>query len=380
MPIDDPEARESFIAITTSMLSPVVTITATSDGTVYNRTIHPPPSPYTKPTPTTRSSNTALYVSWTSTAKGPHCTANCGHRCVGLFCDTPCLFGCAKFPDPDWWDVKDPHDPWGSNKRPYKSEDEKCTTTSASSCYTECLAASPTNTCTSSCSISYGCSVTDSSMLGTYTLAPYGYWTDDSFDMASDMDAAYTSSVNAEVTSLLEEWFPDDFTLTVNPTSTVTIPDVTVTVTPTPTADCSYWGDGFFYTFAINHIGGWAGQDSGAALKKQEGGCGALTEWKWHAAANGNDAYAYFNLPLLLTAGCVERAIFSAGGPKLSCIFEGVPGRGKKRRRASAARQKASYKAPSVTPTYTYSSERGRAEADICTAGLECIDSGCAAE
>jgi hypothetical protein len=175
------------------------------------------------------------------------------------------------------------------------------------------------------------------------------------------MDAAFTSSVDAEVTSMLEEYFPDDVTVTVTPTSTVTIPDVTVTVTPTPTAVCYYEITDIFYTFVITNINNWAENDSGAALKKQESGCGAITDWSWHDAANGKGAHVIFNLPLFLTAGCVERAIVSAGGPKVSCIYTGSESIFPKRRarRAGTAIKRASIEAPRVMPTYTYRSEAG---------------------
>ncbi|ESZ89825.1 putative alpha-1,3-glucanase/mutanase [Sclerotinia borealis F-4128] len=348
IPIDDADDKASLILISTSILPPIVTITETSAGTAYDRTIHPPPWPYTQSTPTKKSSSSSPppYVSYTSSAAKSRCTSDCGTRCIGLFCNLPCLFDCVKIPDPDLWDPKDPDSPYSPSKTPYKPEDSKCTTTSASSCRTECLAASPTSTCSSSCSISYGCSVTSTSTLGTYTLAPFGYWTADSFDRASDSDAAYVSSVDAAITAQLEEWFPITgitATATVTPVSTITGPNVTITVTPTPTADCSFWDeDSLYFAFDIYNIKDWAVDDSGASLKKQETGCGAL------------QAYARFNLPTVLKAGCVERAIASAGGPKISCHGGGIAGLKKRSvRRSERTFRKASYKAPSVTPTYT---------------------------
>jgi hypothetical protein len=298
---------------------------------------------------------TSLYL-MDLTAADAECTGpNCGSRCVGLFCNAPCIINCLKNPDPDWWDPVDPADPWPPSA-PYEPEDPKCTTTSASSCYTECLAANPTSTCSSSCSISYGCSVTDTSTLGTYTLAPYGYWTADSFDRASDDNPAFTSSVYAELDAELNDWFPTTVTVTVTPISTTTLPDTTVTVTPT--ANCAFWDASLYYLFEIYNINGWAETDDGAALRDEESGCGALTGWDWTDAGGGNYAYVYFNLPTILTASCVERAILSAGGPKIEC--EGMGVAGLKRRRAMEEQQ-ASFKAPSVTPSYTYAS--GVAEA-----------------
>ena len=33
----------------------------------------------------------------------------------------------------------------------------------------------------------------------------------------------------------------------------------------------------------------------------------------------------HFYLPIIIRSGCVERAIVSAGGPKLSCSVQGLP-------------------------------------------------------
>lgn len=58
-------------------------------------------------------------------------------------------------------------------------------------------------------------------------------------------------------------------------------------------------------------------------MKKQEKGCGALTEWEFGSWINGTQ-WATFRLPTLIKAGCVERAIASAGGPQgLKCIGKG---------------------------------------------------------
>ncbi|KAF2154502.1 hypothetical protein K461DRAFT_293143 [Myriangium duriaei CBS 260.36] len=62
----------------------------------------------------------------------------------------------------------------------------------------------------------------------------------------------------------------------------------------------------------------WA-TDGGAALKKQEGGCGAIATWQWTAATLSNAPYVQFTLPLTIRPGCVERAVASASGPQLSC-------------------------------------------------------------
>lgn len=70
------------------------------------------------------------------------------------------------------------------------------------------------------------------------------------------------------------------------------------------------------------NIGGW-GTDGGNRLRSEEQGCGALTGWDWRERSSTRFAGAYFNLPFFISEGCVERAIVSAGGPKLFCQFTG---------------------------------------------------------
>ncbi|KAH7120731.1 class V chitinase Chi100 [Dactylonectria macrodidyma] len=92
---------------------------------------------------------------------------------------------------------------------------------------------------------------------------------------------------------------------------------------PDLASDSALFADLIAYEIEIFNIEGWA-TDGGAELKKQESGCGALTFWTWHDATDDKAAYVYFDLPTLIKAGCVERAIMSAGGPKLSCQGKGV--------------------------------------------------------
>ncbi|KAI8187925.1 Killer toxin subunits alpha/beta [Colletotrichum sp. SAR 10_75] len=122
-------------------------------------------------------------------------------------------------------------------------------------------------------------------------------------------------------------------TITVIATSTkTTTPTTTVTVVvePTAKADCAYCLLPFpqritafgWYTFEVYNIDGWS-TDGGSRLKSEEKGCGALTGWDWRERTSSKYAGAYFNLPFFMKDGCVERAIVSAGGPKLSCEFTG---------------------------------------------------------
>jgi hypothetical protein len=78
--------------------------------------------------------------------------------------------------------------------------------------------------------------------------------------------------------------------------------------------------------FRVYKIEGWLGlkldgssSDGGDSLHKEEKGCGALTAWEYVESRTDWGTWAYFQLPVIMKAGCVERAIVSAGGPKLSC-------------------------------------------------------------
>ncbi|KAH3052098.1 hypothetical protein KXW01_000618 [Aspergillus fumigatus] len=146
---------------------------------------------------------------------------------------------------------------------------------------------------------------------------------DDPFPTAF-VGAADLSSVDAEVMSRVSSAW--GLSTTTTTTTTTTKPTTTTTTekpTPTPTADCMFWDSIFYYTFEIYNIDGWV-SDGGDSLHDEEGGCGALTGWEWHEESSDHYAYVYFNLPFFMKAGCVERAIVSAGGPKISCQGGGV--------------------------------------------------------
>jgi hypothetical protein len=130
-------------------------------------------------------------------------------------------------------------------------------------------------------------------------------------------------------------WDPSSFTLTefglaetvtvIQTTTSTFTPTTTITVVvePTKQAKCASWITAFsFWTFEVYGIDGWA-TDGGAKLKSEEKGCGALTGWEWDEATPSTYSRAYFNLPFIMKSGCVERAIVSAGGPKVSCEFQG---------------------------------------------------------
>lgn len=69
---------------------------------------------------------------------------------------------------------------------------------------------------------------------------------------------------------------------------------------------------------------GKVGDDGIEKLKDEISGCGAVTGWDWYEQGGTTFKRVWFNLPLFIKAGCVERAIVSAGGPQLSCIGQGV--------------------------------------------------------
>jgi hypothetical protein len=74
--------------------------------------------------------------------------------------------------------------------------------------------------------------------------------------------------------------------------------------------------------FEVYNMDGWS-TDGRARLKVEEKACGALTGWDWRERTSTAFAGVYFNLPFFFKSGCVERAIVSAGGPKISCPFTG---------------------------------------------------------
>lgn len=172
------------------------------------RTFHPPPWPTETPATTATTSNNGvvpIMVPWTSSKPKDQCTTDCGTRCVGLFCIKPCS-GCA-VPDPDWWDPQDPVNPWPPSD-PYKPEPERCTTTSADRCTSVCSVVGTSRECSSSCSLTYGCSVsaTTKDIEKTYTPAPFGTMYQEGWP--GTLGTAYTSSIFSEVRDNLMAEFP----------------------------------------------------------------------------------------------------------------------------------------------------------------------------
>lgn len=153
-----------------------------------------------------------------------------------------------------------------------------------------------------------------------YTALFEGVLTADSYPgFAGDAEASSADAMESSI-------FNSDWSSYLHPPTTTT---TTTTTTkspppkPTPRVDCTIYDSGFFYSFSVYNIEGW-GDEDGSSLHHEENGCGALTGWEWHKATEHDDAYAHFNLPFFIKAGCVERAIHSAGGPKIDCKGGGI--------------------------------------------------------
>ena len=124
-------------------------------------------------------------------------------------------------------------------------------------------------------------------------------------------------------------------TVTVTSVVTVHVPVGTttttrvVTVEPDAYAECAFWDFLFFLHFNIYNImsnNGWVDR-----VESELRGCGALTGWTTEPRAGSNLGRLWFNLPTIMSGGCVERAIVSAGGPKLSCSYWGFLKKNKNR-------------------------------------------------
>ncbi len=68
---------------------------------------------------------------------------------------------------------------------------------------------------------------------------------------------------------------------------------------------------------------GFGIEDEGKRIKKEEKGCGIVSQWKFQPTNCGKNGSVNFVLPAWFKAGCVERAIHSAGGPLIKCDYPG---------------------------------------------------------
>ncbi|KAK4194711.1 hypothetical protein QBC40DRAFT_290276 [Triangularia verruculosa] len=113
-----------------------------------------------------------------------------------------------------------------------------------------------------------------------------------------------------------------DYVTSFVPRTTTSTRHVTV-VEEANQVSCAFW-DAYFIMFHFNLYGivdnnGWTNRVEGELR-----GCGALTDWKYQAKSGSVLANIWFNLPFFIKEGCVERAIVSAGGPKISCKGGGL--------------------------------------------------------
>ncbi|KAI1131231.1 class V chitinase Chi100 [Nemania abortiva] len=246
-------------------------------------TVTPNPHPTTTPKPgTTDPVLNSHKPSWTSGASAhptvsPGCIG-CGSPCI-LFCDPGCPF-CPP-------GVFGPHSGGGSSGDPDNNDDDDDDDDD------------------------------DDGDDAAYTVM-FDELNDESFPTAYVADDALTS-IYSNAISRVSSAFGISSTTT---TTTTTRPTTTTTQPPppppTPHADCAFFDEILFWTFEVYNIENWV-TDGGSSLHHEESGCGALTGWDFHAEDSEYYAYVFFNLPFFIKDGCVERAIVSAGGPKISC-------------------------------------------------------------
>ncbi|KAL8846305.1 MAG: hypothetical protein Q9221_008603 [Calogaya cf. arnoldii] len=164
------------------------------------RMITPPPFPHIQ---TLRDPNLPVINFKPGLPPAP-CLINCGRPCL-LFCNKPCLIGCG--PGTDFPGPNDPNPPPNPNKDPDDNDKEsssKCSTETASSCGVECNA--KPSSCSTKCTTTTGCSVTDTTNSKTITTAPYALWTGETW--STNNDAGYISSQILAADSILDVEFP----------------------------------------------------------------------------------------------------------------------------------------------------------------------------
>lgn len=195
------------IEVTSSVRPPTFTITddpnpKSEQGVTHppvTRTITPPPFPFSQ---TVRDPKLPT-LGFKSGPPGAPCTSGCGSPCL-VFCDKPCLIGCGPGGGSDFPDPIDPNPPKNPNNN--ENSDSECSTKTASSCGIQCRA-SP-RSCTTTCSKTTGCSVTDTTNSIAITTAGFHFWTDEDWFTTGYGDVAYESSVIADVNADLESDFP----------------------------------------------------------------------------------------------------------------------------------------------------------------------------
>lgn len=212
-----------------------------------------------------------------------------------------------------------------------KATAEVCIETISSTAVETSLTTSWSTTTKTSCRTVTECDVRDSTATTTITgtedpepeATPSGFY---NFDDEDNTDQSIWDELQDDYDEWLSEADNMAATTTTQPKTTLatsTKPRSTVTVTakpePTPKAECDFADGTVYWEFLISGIFDWA-DDGGKKLKEEESGCGALTNWKWLDGSNNDQGHqASFRLPFFMKSGCVERAIVSAGGPKIQC-------------------------------------------------------------
>lgn len=218
------------------------------------------------------------------------------------------------------------NEPCNVNKCPPSSmpTDKACTSFSTASDCTEFVSSTKVQTSPASystttrtrCSNVVDCDVQD--MTATTTIT-----TSETPDPTATVFAIYDfiqesmddQDVFDSIASEYDEWEKTADTAAPTTTTTTTTkpkPD------PTPNADCAFWDKGWGWHYQIYNIRGWV-DDGGESLHDEEDGCATLTGWEWTEATDNEGAMASFNTDFFMKEGCVERAIVSAGGPKIQC-------------------------------------------------------------
>lgn len=339
-------AAGAVIWFTSSIIPPPVLVTQTQTRSVappivwtyspgpyptpaYDGVTWPPPPPPPAPPPGFPSAVTVKGGPPSPTCRpgqicGLPCLLNCGSPgclficgCIGPFCSSGSS-GCvgAGCTDPG-----DDNSGGGSNNGNDGTCRQKQT---VSYCAVTCTDMSFPGTTTTKCDTPTctrtitSCGATGSTTTTTQTLScpamlPYSYDYDLSGPIATGEVADGTMVYAGDF-----DYPPVTNIVTVTVSPTVVVVTSTAVVEAYIMADCTIWDDLFFFEFEVLNIQNWA-TDGGAALHKQLNGCGALTGWRWFDPTSTNFAKVYFNLPFFIKDGCVERAIVSAGGPKIQC-------------------------------------------------------------
>lgn len=152
----------TVIAATSSIQAPPLIITQSCNAITTN--FYPPPYPYTTPA----ANSNMPSVTYTSGAASPTCTQNCGTECH-LFCGgpaalpVPCL-ECSPggIPPPIPIPIGGSGGAPGGGPGNGPNDPDGCQTTTTNECATFCTAATPTSSCSTTCSSVIDCKLLQS--------------------------------------------------------------------------------------------------------------------------------------------------------------------------------------------------------------------------